>query len=72
MKFRRCSIDSYWYCEITLEEHEWPPGGNDEACFTSPIRAWVYGNCSDFFFSYRGAVLFAHREDAVQFQLVWG
>ena len=72
MKFRRCADDSYWFCEITLEPHEWPPLGDDEACYTSPIRTWVYDNCSDFFFSYRGAVLFVHQQDAVQFQLVWG
>ena len=70
---RICDHDSFWYCEIKLELHEWPPLDDKDEWLNRPIRQWILlqhfrGSIS---FGAHGSILFQCEDDAVMFQLAW-
>lgn len=72
MKTRMCDDDSYWACEITLNESEWPTLDEQYDWVNRPIRRWVLGHCRHTsFFAADGLILFKKYEDAILFKLTW-
>ena len=73
MRTRLCGDDSFWHCEITLDEKEWPDLDEEGRWMQRPIRMWVHENSQgNYFFADKGWILLERREDAIMFKLTWG